>query len=55
VVREADLVAIGLPVRPRRNLGADHDEDDPCEPNPPRETLWLPEPLLLLLRLRPLL
>jgi hypothetical protein len=34
---------------------ADHDDDDPCEPKPPRETLWLPELLLPLLRLRLLL
>jgi hypothetical protein len=32
---------------------ADHDADEPCEPKPPRETLWLPLELLLLLpRLR---
>jgi hypothetical protein len=37
-------------------VGADHDDDDPCDPNPPRDTLWLPELLLLLLlRLRLLL
>jgi hypothetical protein len=33
---------------------ADHDADEPCEPKPPRETLWLPL-LLLLPRLRLLL
>jgi hypothetical protein len=27
---------------------ADHDADDPWEPKPPREVLWLPLELLLL-------
>ena len=50
VVREADLLAVGLPVGARRHVVDDHDAEDPCDPNPPRETLRLPE-LLLLLRL----
>jgi len=32
---------------------ADHDADEPWEPKPPRETLWLPELLLRLLLLLP--
>ena len=58
VIREADLLAVGLPVGARSDVVADHDADEPREPKPPRDTLWLPElPLLrlLLLLLLPLL
>ena len=51
VIREPDLLAVGAPVGARRDVLADHDEDEPCEPKPPCEMLWPPE-LELLLPLR---